>query len=379
MANFIQIPGEYKKPKSGIGESLGMIGRTGVGLLERYAQEKKQKETQSNLAELLSDDTHPDRIAKLLPTLSVEQQFKYKELTNKQKELYNKPAPGGPTNQSVPPGIQNKISQIVKENPDASPEELAIKFGEAEIPQINSNPYVESRRRTFEYGQKNLSEKEKEDRSQTGKLKIKIAERAEASMQGIESKEQLQEVIDRKNLNDPTFVAVMDLIPGKFGQRFLSPDSVQYRGSLVDEYKDLKIIFTGATRTAELGILGKKVPDLYLTDDQKTAILKSRMKALEYNLVELDAAEEVEKEFPNAGVLKFQKELNKKIKKQKQTILDGFLDENNRIIAEAESFKNIVLDDENPVHVQILDQILLEANMDNDKAREIAKERGYRL
>lgn len=371
MVQFFQLQPEFEKP-SGLGQALGMAGRGAAGLLEQYGQKQQQKEIQSNLAELLSQNTTLERKTQLLSKLSPEIQLKY-------SEQQNKPPPGGTTSQQIPPDIQSKISQVVKNNPNADPDELAVIMGESGIPPIYSTPFVESRRRMFETSQKDISEKYKEARKETSPLKQKIAERAESSMQGIENKERLLEIVESGNLNDPTFAAAMELIPGGVGQRFLSPDTVEYRGALVDDYKDLKTIFTGQTRTAELDILGKKIADVYLTDEQKKAALQARMRALESNLVELDAAEEVEEEFPNSGVLKFQRELNKKVKQKKQEVLNNFLEENKRILKEAESMKKETLDPSNTEHVAILNQFLREAKGNKKEARKLATKAGYKF
>ena len=65
---------------------------------------------------------------------------------------------GGLTGQAVPPEISEKMEQIVKENEDKDPIELALAFNKAGVPLIYSNPIVESKRRQVETKDKNLLE-----------------------------------------------------------------------------------------------------------------------------------------------------------------------------------------------------------------------------
>lgn len=285
----------------------------------------------------------------------------------------NKPKvpPGGITAQTIPEDIRNEIEKISNENKDASAEELQIKMNNAGVPLVYSNPIIESRRRTGEQSRKELTESRKE----TLPLRMKISDDANAAREGIRNKKEMLDLIKNKNLNDPTVALALESFPFNLGKRFLSNDTVAYKAQLIDEYKDLRKIFQGQTRVKELEILEKKLADVYLTDTQKKSIIDARIKSLDYDILKEQAAEEVERENPNIGLLEFNKKVNNKLSDLSNEIIDA----NKRVIQEAEDRKKFPLDPSNPDDINILKSILIEAGGDKKKARKIAKSKGYKL
>jgi hypothetical protein len=215
--------------------------------------------------------------------------------------------------------------------------------------------------------------------AETIPMKQRIAENAQSAMQSLENKERQLELIDRGDLNDPTFASLMDKIPGKLGQRFLSNDTVQYKASLVDEYKDLRNIFQGQTRVKELEILENKIADTYYTDEQKKRIIKARMKSLDADLIKAEVAAEIDQNKPNLGILEFTKELNKRTKERMKSVSDQVIDDLTNVQKEAETQKSRSLDVSNPQDANIMTQILREAGGDVSKAYKIAEKKGYKV
>ncbi len=232
-----------------------------------------------------------------------------------------------------------------------------------------------------EQQEKHQQKLESETRKETLPFKQKVIEEANSARQAIQNKGQLLNLIDTKNLSDPTVAAVLTSLPFKLGERFLSPETVVYRAGLIDEYKDLKTIFTGQTRTAELDILGKKIADIYLTDTQKKEIIKSRIDALQAPLAKEEAAEEVERTKPGLTMFQWNKEVNKLAKQKTQAIFHKFLDEQNFIIDQAEKRKktSVPLDRNNPEDEEIAQQIYREAGGNYKKAEIIARKKGYKF
>lgn len=217
-------------------------------------------------------------------------------------------------------------------------------------------------------------------RQETLPIRKEISDKAQSARQGIENKEKLLNLIDTGNINDPTFAAFAEALPLNFGKRMLSPETVQYKAGLIDEYKDLRTIFQGQTRIKEIELLEAKTADIYLTDEQKKAILKSRIDALQADLIREEAAAELENR-SDLGVLQFRKEVEKLAKPKLKALFDKILDQQQAIIKDAENRKKLdtPLNPHDPSDRQIAEQILQEAGGNKVKAREIAKKKGYKL
>jgi hypothetical protein len=214
-------------------------------------------------------------------------------------------------------------------------------------------------------------------RAETLPIRKEIVDRANIARRNIENKTQQIELIDTGKLNDPTFAQLMDSLPLKFGQRFLSPETVQYKGGLVQGYNELKSIFPGATRVKEIDILENKIPDIYLTDEQKKAIMKSSLDVSKVDLLREEAAAELEAEGKDYGILQFSKEVDKRAAPKINAIFNKFIDDQNAIIKNAENRKKIPLNANDPQDLEIIDQILEEAGGDWRKAEKLAKQKGY--
>lgn len=214
-------------------------------------------------------------------------------------------------------------------------------------------------------------------RKETQKVREDIANKAAVARQSINEKQRLIELIDTGKINDPTYATILTQIPMRLGERFLSPETTEYKAGLVAGYRDLRNIFQGQTRVKEIELLEDKIADIYLTDEQKKAILKSSLQTLQYDLIKAEAASEVENKFPNLGVLEFSKKVDEQSQPQLKSLANRIIDEQKSFIKDAENRKKIPLDYDDPEGRQILEQIMKEANGNRQKAREIAKKKGY--
>ena len=204
-----------------------------------------------------------------------------------------------------------------------------------------------------------------------------VTDKADAAREGLANKQRLQEQIETGNINDPTFATVVTSIFGELGERLLSPESVVYRSGLIDEFKDLRQIFQGQTRVKEIEILEKKIPNLYLTDAQKKAILESRSKVLDLDILKEQATIEVEQENPNLSLLQFKKKVNERFNELVKPLSDQVINEHKAIIQDAEDTKRKPLDRNDPEGFKIINDIFQEAKGDRKKAFKIAEDRGY--
>ncbi len=282
------------------------------------------------------------------------------------------------TAKPVPKEISSKIKQVLDENKNVSADELRLAMDEAEIPPAYSNSYTENRRRTEEQLAKSGEEYRKAMRHETLPIRTKLAEKADAALKGIQNKEQLMDLIEKGNLDDPTFAALAEALPLNLGKRLLSNDTTEYKAGLVEEFGDLRNIFQGQTRIKEIELLENKIADIYLTDDQKKAVLRSRINALKADVIRAEAAAELENR-DDLGVLQFNKEVENKSKPKLDALFNQILDEQKAIIQNAENKKNVPLDKNDPEDKKIMQQIMKEANGDPKEALKLAKQKGYKF
>ena len=246
---------------------------------------------------------------------------------------------------------------------------------EAGIPPVYSNPYTENRRRTEEQTTKSEESRINELRKETLPIRSDIAKKAMASSQGIRNKEHLLELIEKGDINDPTFAALAEALPLNLGKRMLSNDTIEYKAGMIEEFNDLKNIFPGQVRVKEIELLEQKMADLFLTDDQKKSVLKSRINALKADEIRAEVAQEIENK--PLGILQFQNELEKIAKPKLEALFNQILDEQKSIFQNAENRKKVPLDLKDPDDKQIVQQIFLEAGKDWNKAEKLAKKKGY--
>lgn len=280
---------------------------------------------------------------------------------------------GQPGTQPQPPvsGVQQPKSNQARE---ARKQRLLPLTGS---PDIETRTRAKAELDAIEAEEKNDRADLRELKKETLPLKQNIIARADASRESIRNKSHLLDLIDKGNLNDPTFAIFAESLPFNLGKRMLSDDTVEYKGGLVDEFSDLKNIFKGATRVKEVEIYENKLADIYLDDAQKKAILKSRINTAKIDLIREEAAQEVEEKYPNITALQFNKKIDEIAKPKIEALFNSIWGEQKAVLDQAEALKQIPLDYDDPQGRQILDQIMKEAGGDRSKARQIAKKKGY--
>jgi hypothetical protein len=291
--------------------------------------------------------------------------------------------PSSNTTQRVqPPFAPGKEPSTVRNVPQgnrfatATDEDLAIFTGSKH--KFISEPAkreIEKREQEKKEGREDKRERRKE----TQEYRTNLFEKGDLAKKSIENKSRQIELIDKGNINDPTYAQLLDQLPWNIGKRFLSPDTVQYKAGLVEGFGDLKTIFTGATRVKEIEILEGKIADIYLTDEQKKAILKAGINVSKADLIMAEAAEEVDLKYPDLSLTEFRKKVKEVSDKKLDELGKGIIGEINYILDQAEVRKRIPLDDNDPEDAKIIDQALAEAGDDEIKATKALKERGYKI
>lgn len=223
-------------------------------------------------------------------------------------------------------------------------------------------------------------QRENAQRSQeTQSMKQDIVTKANSARKGIQNKKSLLNIIKTGNIDDPTYAALAQSLPLNLGKRLLSDETVAYKAGLVEEFGDLRNIFQGQTRVKEIELLEEKIADIYLNDSQKEMMLNARIDALQADIIKEEAASEVEEKYPGLGLFAFNRKVNELMEKKMGPLLDRVLDQAKFVMDQAEKRKNIPLDANNPEDKPILMQILKEAKGDKQKARDLAKKKGYQF
>ena len=100
------------------------------------------------------------------------------------------------------------------------------------------------------FQKQNEAAQKREDvlRTETLPIRKEISEKADLARRGIENKEKLLDLIEKGDINDPTYATLAEAIPLNLGKRLLSPDTVEYKAGLIEEFGDLRKLFQGQTR-----------------------------------------------------------------------------------------------------------------------------------
>jgi hypothetical protein len=149
--------------------ALQPYGQKGLEILQQRMQvkqmEQQEKQEKINskhseiMGKILNDQPVSEKERNSLPAELSLALAKHKQAGELAKyKMENKSPAGGVTAQPPTPERANAIEKVINENPDSSPDQLAIAFSKAGIPDIFSNRYVENRRRDVE-SHANLLEK----------------------------------------------------------------------------------------------------------------------------------------------------------------------------------------------------------------------------
>ena len=287
---------------------------------------------------------------------------------------------GGLSGQPVPPEVSNAIKRVIDENPNANADELASKMDQAGIARAYSNSFVENRRRQNESTEATARTVNTENRKNVSDYTLNIMNKADAARESLIDKRNQIDLIETGNINDPTVVTAATSIFGQFADRFLSDDTIKYRGGLINNYKDLRTVFSGPTRVKEIELLEEKVPGLHLSDSQKLGLLNAQIPLLNKDILMEDAVGIVldNPNNQNLSPYEFRKKVRTAFDELSKNAFDTFISESNRILDEAKE-SNKTLSMSNPSDAKIVREIYMEAGQDQDKAKKLAAKRGITI
>lgn len=322
------------------------FGNVGKAASQLIPQHMAQKQEAANL----------EAMAKHLGTDVKDRGFLEQLLKNS-----GKAPPGGLSGQPVPPEAQSKISDVIKNNPNASTDELSLEMDKAGVPRAYSNSYIESRRRSDEANEKTF---EKASSYQDEILKDYSAYRRDSDVLS-----QMGKIADRGNLPAPLLVQAFDSLGIPLGA-LNNPDSEQFSKLSQELVKNISGTYGNRILKVEVDNFLKSIPTLLNSDEGKKRLIQQWKIINEGKKAKYDAYREVEEEHPKKLPSNFKFLVQDKADKK----LDKLSEEFRSVGLEQ---KRVKVPPGTTVTVQDLDRYLDLANDDVELAKKMAREDGY--
>jgi hypothetical protein len=267
-------------------------------------QEKKQNEQAQIMGKILNKKPVSEKERSLLsPEQSLAIAKHEQALEIEQLKVNNKAPLGGLGGQTVPPQIADAIENIMKENPDASSDELGVKFSKAGVPTHYQNPYLENRRRSKELASKEktaeekLATKQDIDFHEASKgYDETIQKEAKVAKKQLDSIEDIEKSVKEGKIK-PTNAANVLKFFGPIGERLaeaaLTKDQAKLQAAIPEFLEGRKELFGVRLSDADLKLLQDKLPDIAKSPEANLAILGLMKKYANQSLLKKKAAENV--------------------------------------------------------------------------------------
>jgi hypothetical protein len=227
----------------------------------------------------------------------------YELLTRPQKE---KAAPGGLAGIPMSAEEGKTYERILKENPDATADELSVAFGKSDLPPGRYSGAVETRRRIDETKAKNQVEEKKITRAEelqfhkeTEKYDEELGKAAKGAKNQLESINNVEKSIERGGDSRKTLANVfrgMGTIGQKISDALLSKDQATIQASIPDFLEGRKELFGVRLSDADLKLLQDKLPDMGKSPEANKAILKLMKKYSEKAVLREEIGREIKKQ-----------------------------------------------------------------------------------
>jgi hypothetical protein len=226
-----------------------------------------------------------------------------------------KAPPGGISAQPVPPEITEKLTEIVQSSPNATADELAIKFDQSGIPRAHSNSYIESRRRTDETKEKNRVKQEEASRSEVLQFH-KESEKFDTDLmhQGRIARKQkgtikdIAKALQSGNIKTSSLANIfkgLGRVGDKFAEAMQNPDQAVLAASIPQLLEGWKDVFGVRLSDADLRVLQDKLPSIGKDVETNFAILGVLDKYADQAQLRSDIAAQIKKDNNNLRPLGF--------------------------------------------------------------------------
>ena len=213
-----------------------------------------------------------------------------------------KPA-GGITAQLAPPEQISAIEQFMKENPNASSDELGIGLGKAGVFPVYSSPYIENRRRQEENQVKQTNAENKianandiKFHEESKEYTDKIRNEAKVARQKLDTLESIIKDVKAGKIK-PTSTANLFRFFGATGNKIadaiLTDKEANLLAAIPEFLEGRKELFGVRLSDADLKLLQDKLPDISKSPEANLQILNLMKKYANDAILKQEAAENI--------------------------------------------------------------------------------------
>lgn len=308
------------------------------GIGNQFEKGFRSSEDRSALDQILSEASQSNdpndlnnAIGQILSRVSPDRQpAAIKVLENKLDRLKPKAPVGGLSGQPVPDEASKAIEYVVKNNKDASADELAMKFDAAGIPRAYSNSYIENRRRMDETGSKNTVEKIKQDRKEqlkfhddTAKYDAKLMDSASKAQNQLSSIMDIEEAVDSNNVS-PMSLSNMFRSFGEKGRAFsdaiLNKDEATILANIPYLLEGWKDVFGIRLTDADLKLLEGKLPGIGKSKEANKAIISVMKKYAKQAELKNTIGDEIKEANNGLRPLGYDRKVEKRFKEMTESV-----------------------------------------------------------
>lgn len=308
---------------------LRNFGSLGQEMLQRRLGIEQQKllEREQERSSLEKSEALKSRMA-LAEQLGVSPEtargLSAKDIIEAKKAMTPKAPPGGASFQPIPKETSDAMSNIIRENPDASASELELKLTEAGIPPGFIKTAVETRRRELELGEKKketAGKKEIEIHKLSKDIDKEIAEKGRSAGRQLEAVNTIRQQLQTGKIK-PTALGNMLRGFGRIGDKladaFLTKEQAAFSASIPQLIEGMRDLFGVRLSDADLRIVKDKLPDLGKNVEANESILSVLEKYANISKKREEIGRQVKKENQGLRPVDYEDEVEERLDKWKK-------------------------------------------------------------
>ena len=358
----------YQKYEDQQNEKMDMA--TMSDILRRAQESGDPNVKQSIMNELLYKIKDPKRAKLAIDTVN-----KYDDRIA--DSLKPKAPAGGITGQSTPPEVSQRISQIIKENPNSNSDDLAIKLDESGIPRAYSNSFIENRRRGSEQSSKEKLELHKESKS----FDDQLTKRHDSALRKIEAIKKQKKI--QPNISNFDRLVSTVFSGSKFEDLFKAQSAQEFDAAVLPLIEGQKENFGVRLSDADLRLVMQKMATSTKNPDANKTILDWQLLESKLDVEKRKVADKIKRANGGFRPLDFDDQI-------RQSMEEKFGDEIQKTfdkITSLEEDPDLVDKFTEDVRVQVqpgtsldmvtIDKYLKISNNDPELAKKMALEDGY--
>jgi len=282
-------------------------GETGQQVLQNWLLAGQQEAQES--------EAKKQEILQMKKGQALSNYFGGKDLSEKESSLFSpaefvamhkakNPKPsGGITAQPIRPEQINAIEQVIKQNPNATADELAIAMGKAGVEPIYSNPYIENRRRDIENKTnanaaetKIVNANDVKFHEESREYADSIRKEAKTAKQRLDTIKPIIEDVKAGKIKPTSWANIFRFFGNtgnKLADAVLSGKEANLLAAVPEFLEGRKELFGVRLSDADLKLLQDKLPDISKSKEANLQILNLMEKYANRALLRQEAAEKV--------------------------------------------------------------------------------------